>query len=63
MWLFDLLFSSIPQIWYVEVRISRSIPESPFEITRVDCSSILFHFFLPVSKVRFVAINVTSQNV
>ena len=38
MWLFDLLFSSIPQIWYVEERNSRSIPESPldFEITRVD---------------------------
>ena len=32
-------FSSILQIWYVEVRISRSISESPleFEITRVDC--------------------------
>ena len=34
-------FSSILQIWYVEVRISRSISESPleFEITRVDCMS------------------------
>ena len=32
-------FSSILQIWYVEVRISRSISECPleFEITRVDC--------------------------
>ena len=32
-------FSSILQIWYVEVRISRSISDSPleFEITRVDC--------------------------
>ena len=40
MWLFDLLFSSIPQNWYVEVRISRSVSESPldFEITRVGCS-------------------------
>ena len=30
------------QIWYVEVRISRSIPECPldFEITRVDCICI-----------------------
>ena len=39
MWLFGLFFSSILQIWYVEVRISRSISESPleFEITRVDC--------------------------
>ena len=34
-----IIFSSILQIWYVEVRISRSISESPleFEITRVDC--------------------------
>ena len=33
------IFSSILQFWYVEVRISRSISESPleFEITRVDC--------------------------
>ena len=32
-------FSSILQIWYVEVRISRTISENPveFEITRVDC--------------------------
>ena len=36
-----IIFSSILQIWYVEVRISRSISESPleFEITRVDCNS------------------------
>ena len=34
-----IIFSSILQIWYVELRISRSISESPleFEITRVDC--------------------------
>ena len=34
-------FSSVLQIWYVEVRISRSISESPleFEITRVDCTT------------------------
>ena len=33
-----IFFSSILQIWYVEIRISRSISESPlgFEITRVD---------------------------
>ena len=33
------IFSSILQIWYVEVRISRSISEGPldFEITGVDC--------------------------
>ena len=32
------IFSSVLQIWYVEVRISRSISVSPldFEITRVD---------------------------
>ena len=34
-----IVFSSILQIWYVEVQISRSISESPleFEITRVVC--------------------------
>ena len=34
-----IIFSSILQIWYVEVRISQSNSESPlaFEITRVDC--------------------------
>ena len=39
MWLIKLFFSSILQTWYVELRISRSISESPleFEITRVDC--------------------------
>ena len=33
------IFSSILQIWYVEVWISQSVSESPleFEITRVDC--------------------------
>ena len=37
-----MICSSILQIWYVEVRISRSISESPleFEITRVDCTSV-----------------------
>ena len=42
MWLVDLFFSSVLQIWYVEVRISRSILESPldFEITRIDCTKI-----------------------
>ena len=36
-----IIFSSILQIWYVEVRISESISGSPleFEITRVDCIS------------------------
>ena len=42
------IFSSILQFWYVEVRISRSISESPldFEITRVDC--ICFLYVLPL---------------
>ena len=37
------IFSLILQIWYVEVRISWSISESPLdlEITRVDCNLIL----------------------
>ena len=36
-------FSAILQSWYVEVRISRSISESPleFEITRVDCMFLI----------------------
>ena len=44
MWLFESFFSSILQPWYVEVRISRSISESPleFEITRVDCICIMW---------------------
>ena len=35
------MFSSILQIWYIEVRISRSISEGPlhFQITRDDCTS------------------------
>ena len=42
MWLFNLLFSTLSQLWYVEVRISRSVSVSPleFEITRVDCISL-----------------------
>ena len=40
MWLFNLLFSPVLQIWYVDVRISRNVSESPldFEITKVECS-------------------------
>ena len=39
MWLFNLLFSSLSQLWYVEVRISGSVSVSPlkFEIMGVDC--------------------------
>ena len=42
----QIIFSWTLQIWYVEVRISRSISESPleFEITRVDCIW-LYSFF------------------
>ena len=42
----QIIFSSILQTWYVELRISRSISESPleFEITRVDCMTIIFKF-------------------
>ena len=59
-WWFDLFFSSVLQIWYVEVWISRSISESPLglEITRGDCifvavpahavCSVLFLFFLSI---------------
>ena len=39
----QISFSSILQIWYVEVRISWSILESPleFKITRVNCTILL----------------------
>ena len=39
MWLFNLLFSSLSQLWYVEARISRNVSVSPleFEIMGVDC--------------------------
>ena len=48
-----IIFSSILQIWYVEVRISGSISESPleFEITRVDCICLVrFEAFLLIHK-------------
>ena len=50
MWLIELVFPQIMQNWYVEVRISRSISESPleFEITRVDC--IIFNFNIIISS-------------
>ena len=43
-----LVFSSILHIWYVEVRISRSVSAGPFdfEITRVDCKLSLNPFHL-----------------
>ena len=46
---YSIYFSSFLQFRYVEVRISRSISESPleFEITRVGCISIV-HFLQPL---------------
>ena len=45
----QIIFSSLLQTWYVELRISRSISESPleFEITRVDCITIFWKKKLP----------------
>ena len=43
----SICISSILKIWFVEVRISRSVSEGPFnfEITRVDCiSQIIFRW-------------------
>ena len=42
MWLFEILFSSLLQLWYFEVKLSRSISQSPleFKITRVNCTDI-----------------------
>ena len=59
LWLFELFVSSVLQIWYVEVRISRSISESPleFEITRVDC--ILNNMFYTAETRNFS----TSSNI
>ena len=47
----QFIFSSILRIWYVEVRISQCISESPLdvEITRVDC--ILFAFVGPILSI------------
>ena len=45
----QIFFSSILQTWYVELRISRSISESPleFEITRVDCTIYVLAVMVP----------------
>ena len=39
----QIIFASILQTWYVELRVSRSISESPLglEITRVDCNCLV----------------------
>ena len=59
MWLFNLLFSSLSQLYYVEVRISRSVSVSPleFEITRVDCNYILVIYSV-IKEVLFCVIAV-----
>ena len=51
----QIIFSSILQTWYVELRISRSMSESPleFEITRVDCR--YSHFFTKCCEYLAVA--------
>ena len=56
----QIKFSSILQIWSVEVRISRSISDSPleFEITRVDC---IFNNE-PVHDKTYIKICVTSKD-
>ena len=40
------IFAAVLLIWYVEVRVSRSISENPlgFEITRVDCTPTKSNF-------------------
>ena len=65
-----MIFSSILQIWYVELRISRSISKSPleFEITRVDCiwinqvTLIHFHFSIFVINILWVLIRTASKH-
>ena len=52
----SIVFPSILKIWYVKVRMSRSISESPlvFEITRIDCMwyywGHVYNLGLPVRK-------------
>ena len=57
-------FSSILQIWYVEVRISRSVSESPleFEITRVDCIFKFECFFIKMTWMRFDSVWARKHN-
>ena len=54
-----IIFSSNLEIWYVEVRISRSVSESPFEfeITRVDCSNIYLNCPESYHEIHFVSLN------
>ena len=59
MWLLDLfVFLNILQIWYVEVRISRSISESSldFKITRIDCIYQYMHPVLLMPVCTFVRV-------
>ena len=49
------VFSSILKIWYVEVRISRSVSEGPFNfgIPRVDCICLIDIHFSVIDRVCF----------
>ena len=53
-----IIFSSILQTWYVELRISRSSSESPleFEITRVDCICKSYSQFFQPKTIKVFAI-------
>ena len=53
--LFNLLFSSLSKLWYVEVRISRSVSVSPleFEITGVDCTCLDEPIYVHTSIIIF----------
>ena len=68
MWLFDLFFffSSILQIWYVAVRISQSISESPlgFELMRADCICAQRRNWTIITKTRLFKYieNYTTKN-
>ena len=54
----QIIFSSILQTWYVELRISRSISESPleFEITRVDCilNHMIWYFSYYIVNIMYL---------
>ena len=56
-----IVFSSILQVGYVEVRISRSVLEGPFdfEITRVDC---IYYFLAYHHKESTLHYNFTKKN-
>ena len=65
MWLFNLLFSSLYQLWYVEVRISRSISVSPLKLLRSKFSSFpryfIYIFLTSGVKLHIHLLNVVVQ--